>query len=64
MFMSTSVSLDLLRKVVREEVRKAFLEVMLEFIPFVSQEEPEELDKALGSPQDYREEDFVDWSGE
>jgi len=62
--MSASVSLDLLRKVVREEVRKAFLEVMPEFIPYVSQEEQEELDEALGSPEDYREEDFVDWSGE
>jgi len=62
--MSASVSLDLLRKLVREEVRKAFLEVMLEFIPFVSEEEQEELDNILGNPEDYREEDFVNWSGE
>ena len=61
--MSVTVTLDLLRKVVREEVRKAFLEIMLEFVPYVSEEEQKELNEALGSPEDYREEDFIDWSG-
>jgi len=53
-----------LRKVVREEVRRAFLEIMLEFIPFVDEDEQRELDEILESIEDYREEDFVDWSGE
>ena len=62
--MSVNVSLDMLRKVVREEVRRAFLEIMLEFIPYVDEDEQKKLEEVLGKPEDYREEDFVDWSGE
>ncbi|OYT30611.1 MAG: hypothetical protein B6U94_06260 [Thermofilum sp. ex4484_79] len=61
--MSDTVSLDVLRKIVREEVRKAFLEVLLELIPYISDEEQEEIDQTAGSPDDYKEEDFVEWNG-
>jgi len=45
--MSVIVSLDALRRVVREEVRRALLEAMLELIPYVDKEEQRGLDEIL-----------------
>ena len=47
-----------LRRVFREEVRKALLEAMLELVPYVDEEEQRELDEILGEPKDYSEENF------
>ena len=62
--MSVNISVDLLRKIIREEVRRAFLEIFLELIPYVNDKEQEEIELVAGKPEDYREEDFVEWSGE
>jgi len=59
----SSITVDVIRRVVREEVRKALLEVLVELIPYVDDEEQREIEHAIGSPKDYRKEDFVDWSG-
>jgi len=59
----TRVSIDVLRRIVREEVKRALLEALVEFLPEVSEEEQEEIEVVAGKPGDYREEDFVEWSG-
>ena len=56
-------SVEELRRIVREEVRRALLEVLVELLPYVSREEQEEVERAAGRPSDYKEEDFVEWSG-
>jgi len=33
-------------------------------IPYVNDKEQEEIESVAGKPGDYREEDFVEWSGE
>jgi len=62
--MSVNISVDLLRKIIREEVRRAFLEIFLELIPHVNDKEQEEIELVAGKPEDYHEEDFIEWSGE
>lgn len=59
----SSITVDVIRRVVREEVRKALLEVLIELIPYVSDEEQKEIESIASSPEDYDKEDFVDWSG-
>ncbi|MEM2571070.1 MAG: hypothetical protein QXP96_05030 [Thermoproteota archaeon] len=59
----SSITVDVIRRVVREEVRKALLEVLIELIPYVDDEEQKEIESIAGSPEDYSKEDFVDWSG-
>jgi len=51
-----------LRELVRREVRKALMEFTIELLPYVSDEEQEEIDEIAGKPEDYGE-DFVEWSG-
>ena len=48
-----------LRELVRREVRSALMEFMIELLPYVSDEEQEEIDEIAGKPEDY-EEDFVE----
>ncbi|MBO3840422.1 MAG: hypothetical protein QXS66_08345 [Thermoproteota archaeon] len=59
----SSITVDVIRRVVREEVKKALLEVLIELIPFVDDEEQKEIESIAGSPEDYGKKDFVDWSG-
>jgi len=59
----SSITVDEIRRAVREEVRKALLEVLIELIPYVNDEEQREIESFAGSPSDYSKEDFVDWSG-
>ncbi|MBO3754206.1 MAG: hypothetical protein FGF53_04925 [Candidatus Brockarchaeota archaeon] len=59
----SSISVDVIRRVVREEVRRALLEVLVELIPYVDEEEQREIESIAGSPEDYSKEDFTDWSG-
>ncbi len=61
--MPVSISVEELRKIVREEVKRALLEALAELIPYVTEEEQEEIEKIAGRPSDYRKEDFVEWSG-
>ncbi len=51
------MSLEDLRIVVREEMRKALLEAFKELVPYVSDEEQAEIDEVAGEPEDY-DEDF------
>lgn len=57
------VSIDVLRRIVREEVKRALLEALVELLPEVSEEEQEEIEVIAGKPSNYKEEDFVEWSG-
>lgn len=59
----SSITVDVIRRVVREEVRRALLEVLVELIPYVDDEEQREIESVAGSPEDYSKEDFADWSG-
>jgi len=59
-----SVSVEELRKIVREEVKRALLEALIELLPYVDEEEQKEVEKLAGKPSDYRVEDFVEWSGQ
>ena len=61
--LSLGVSVEELRRIVREEVRKALLEALMELVPPVDEEEQREIERVAGRPSDYREEDFVEWSG-
>ena len=57
------ITVEELRRIVREEVRRALLEAFLELIPPVDEEEQQEIERIAGKPSDYREEEFMDWSG-
>ncbi|RLG85332.1 MAG: hypothetical protein DRO18_05940 [Thermoprotei archaeon] len=59
-----TVTVEELRRIVREEVRRALLEAFLELVPAVDEEEQQEIERIAGKPSDYREEEFIDWSGE
>ncbi len=59
-----TITVDELRRIVREEVRRALLEAFLELVPVVDEEEQREIERVAGKPSDYREEEFMDWSGE
>ncbi|MCE4605918.1 MAG: hypothetical protein F7B59_01105 [Desulfurococcales archaeon] len=61
--MSLTVNEKTLRSIIREEVRKAVLEALLEMVPVVDDVEQAEIDGEAGSPEEYEEEDFVEWSG-
>ena len=60
---AAGISVEELRRIVREEVRRALLEVLVELLPPVSEEEQREIERVAGRPSDYREEDFMEWSG-
>ena len=61
--MGLAITVEELRKIVREEVRRALLEAFLELVPVVGEEEQREIERIAGKPSDYREEEFMDWSG-
>ncbi len=58
-----AVSVEELRRIVREEVRRALLEALIELLPSVGEDEQREIEEVAGKPSDYREEEFMDWSG-
>jgi len=57
------ISVEEFRRVVREEVNRALLEVMVELLLLVDEEEQEEIERIAGKPSDYSREEFIDWSG-
>ena len=58
-----AVSVEELRRVVREEVKRALLEALTELLPYVSEDEQKEIEEIAGKPSNYREEEFIDWGG-
>jgi len=58
-----TITVDELRRIVREEVKRALLEAFLELVPVVGEEEQREIERIAGKPSDYREEEFMNWSG-
>ena len=56
------LALKSLEKIVREKVRRALLEALIELLPYVDEEEQKEVEKLAGKPSDYKEEDFVEWN--
>jgi len=58
-----SVSVDELRRIVREEVKRALLEALIELLPSVDEDEQREIEEIASRPSDYREEEFIDWRG-
>ena len=58
-----SITVEELRRIVREEVKRALLEAFLELVPVVGEEEQREIERIAGKPGDYREEEFMNWSG-
>jgi len=61
--MSLTVNEETLRSIIREEVRKAVLEALLEMVPVVDYVEKAEINREAGSPEEYEEKNFVEWSG-
>ena len=59
-----TITVEELRRIVREEVRRVLLEAFLELVPVVDEKEQREIERIAGKPSDYREEEFMDWSGE
>ncbi len=59
-----TITLEELRRIVREEVRRVLLEAFLELVSAVDEEEQREVERIAGKPSDYSEEEFIDWSGE
>ncbi|MGD1903528.1 MAG: hypothetical protein ACFB9N_14940 [Geitlerinemataceae cyanobacterium] len=55
---------DQLKTLVKESVREALREEWLKFyqlnLPHVSDDEQAEIDAALGTPDDYNEDEFID----
>jgi len=58
-----TITVEELRRIVREEVKRALLEAFLELVPVVGEEEQREIERIAGKPSDYREEEFMNWSG-
>ena len=56
-----SISIEELRRIVREEVRRAVLEALIELLPVVDEEEQLEIERVAGKPSDYNEEEFMNW---
>ena len=61
--MSHSIDVEGLRHIIREEVRRAFLEVLIELLPEVNEEEQREIEEKAGKPIEYSREEFMEWSG-
>jgi len=59
-----TINVKELRKIIREEVKRAVLEALAEFLPSVDEKEQKEIERIAGKPNDYREEDFTEWSGQ
>lgn len=50
----------LIKESIREVLKEERMLLCQVLIPYVSEEEQEELDKILGSPSDYEDEEWVD----
>lgn len=58
-----AITKEELEEIIERKVRDALLKVLMEVIPYVSDEEEMEIEEIAGSPEDYSEEDFEEWDG-
>ena len=58
------VSREELEEIIERKVREAFLKALLEIVPYVSDEEQEEIEKIAGKPENYDENEFKAWNGQ
>jgi len=63
MLSCTVVSVDELRRIVREEVRRALLEVLVELLPPVDEGEEEEMERVAGKPSEYSRSSWIGVAG-
>jgi len=52
-------SAEELRRIVREEIKRALLEALVELLPTVDEEEQREVERIAGKPSDYSAEEFM-----
>ncbi len=55
-----AISVDELRRIVREEVKRALLEVLVKLLPSVDEGEQREIERIAGKPSDYSEKEFIE----
>jgi len=53
------VSTEELRRIVREEIKRALLEALVELLPTVDEQEQREVERIAGKPSDYSAEEFI-----
>ena len=53
-----------LEEIIDEMIKKALLKAPMEIVPYVSDEEQEEIEKIAGKPEDYDENEFEAWNGQ
>jgi len=58
------ISKEELEELIERKIREALLKVFMEFTPYVSDEEQEEIEKIAGNPEDYDESEFETWDGQ
>ena len=52
------VSREELEEIIERKVKEALLKALMEIVPYVSDEEQEEIEKIAGKPEDYNENEF------
>jgi len=58
------VSREELEEIIERKVKEALLKALMEIVPYVSDEEQEEIEKIAGKPEDYDENEFEAWNGQ
>jgi len=53
------VSTEELRRIVREEIKRALLDTLVELLPTVDEQEQREVERIAGKPSDYSAEEFI-----
>ncbi len=62
--MAIQISKKELEEIIEKKVREALIKALMELAPYVSDEEQEEIEEIVGSPEDYDESDFETWNGQ
>ncbi|GEM_PF-891922 len=57
------VSKEEFSRILEEKLKEVLLLAFMELIPYVSEEEQEQIKKIAGKPSDYPKEDFEEWNG-
>ena len=58
------VSREELEEIIERKVKEALLKALMEIVPYVSNEEQEEIEKIAGKSEDYDENEFEAWNGQ
>jgi len=61
--MAVQISKDELEEIIEKKLKEILLKAFTELIPYVSDEEQEEIEKIAGIPENYDEEEFEEWGG-